>query len=58
MPDFKKGVDLPPVDGTDMDCNGSVNAVDFGLFVPQFKAGKAGPSGLDCAGTIPCPPDL
>jgi hypothetical protein len=52
VPDFKKGLDSGI--GTDMDCNGVVNATDFGKFVTQFKAGKPGPSGLYCAGTIPC----
>jgi hypothetical protein len=38
-----------------MDCNGLVSAADFGgSFLPQFKAGKPGPSSLACAGTIPC----
>jgi hypothetical protein len=55
VPDFKKGIDAPPLDGTDMDCNGSVVATDFNAkFVPQFKAGKPGKSGLFCAGTVPC----
>jgi hypothetical protein len=54
VPDFKKGTDAPPVDGTDMDCNGVTAAVDYAKFVPQFKAGKPGPSGLFCAGTVPC----
>lgn len=53
LPDFKKGVDSGI--GTDMDCSGAVNANDFSVrFLPQFKSGKPGPSGLHCAGTIPC----
>jgi hypothetical protein len=52
VPSFKTGVD--PGIGTDMDCNGVVNALDFGRFVPVFKTGKPGPSGLFCAGTVPC----
>ena len=50
---FKSGV--PSATGTDMDCSGIVNANDFtNKFAPQFKAGKPGPSGLHCAGTVPC----
>jgi hypothetical protein len=52
IPDFKKGIDSGI--GSDMDCNGVNAAIDFGLFVPQFKQGKPGPSGLHCAGTVPC----
>jgi len=52
LPDFKKGVDSGI--GSDMDCSGGVNSADFNLFLPTFKAGKAGPSGLHCAGTVPC----
>jgi hypothetical protein len=53
VPSFKKGVD--PGTGTDMDCNGLVTGGDFSnRFVPNFKSGKPGPSGLHCAGTIPC----
>ena len=53
VPSFKNG--LPTFTGTDMDCNGSVASVDFSkYFVPQFKLGKPGPSGLHCAGTVPC----
>jgi len=53
VPDFKKGTDSGK--GTDSNCNGTVDATDFGVgFIPQFKSGKPGPSGLHCAGTIPC----
>jgi hypothetical protein len=39
----------------DYDNNELVTAADFGgSFLPQFKAGKPGPSALSCAGTIPC----
>lgn len=44
--------------GTDMSCGGSppVNAIDFGsYFIPQFTQTFPGPSGLACAGTVPCP---
>ena len=54
-PDFVTGVDSGT--GTDMDCNGSVNANDFeDVFLPLWVTGPAsGPSGLPCAGTVPCP---
>lgn len=42
--------------GTDMNCDGVVNATDAGIFVNQLNgAGVPGPSGLSCAGTVPCP---
>jgi hypothetical protein len=38
-----------------MNCNGTVTSADFGNgFLPSFKAGKPGPSGLSCAGRVPC----
>ncbi len=54
-PDFLTGVDSGQ--GTDMDCNGSVNANDFeDVFFPLWVSGMtSGPSGLPCAGTVPCP---
>jgi len=56
IPAFKGG---SKAQGQDMDCNGAVNASDFtGFFIPKFKGALggavAGPSGLACAGTIPC----
>jgi hypothetical protein len=55
LPDFKAGTDKVPIDGTDMNCNGVVSATDYiPHFLPQFKQGKPGPSGLFCAGTVPC----
>jgi hypothetical protein len=55
LPDFKAGQDKAPLDGTDMNCNGTVTATDFTqYFLPHFKSGKSGPSGLHCAGTVPC----
>jgi hypothetical protein len=56
LPDFKAGSDKAPLDGTDMNCTGgTVTATDFSqFFLPNFKSGKPGPSGLHCAGTIPC----
>src|SRR5262245_59560146 len=55
VPDFKKSFDSGT--GTDMDCNGVVGSNDFSKkWVPDFKAipNAPGPSGLYCAGTIPC----
>jgi hypothetical protein len=41
--------------GTDMDCDGSVNAIDFlTYFMPSFDLGKPSPSGLPCAGEPDC----
>lgn len=58
------GVTNKAGDGTNMDCSedgptgdwedGSVNAADGALFVPQFNTGKPGPSGLACAGSSGC----
>jgi hypothetical protein len=47
---------IPSARGTDMNCSGSVNSTDFGMFfVPKLNTGAGGgPSGLACAGTIPC----
>jgi hypothetical protein len=38
----------------DMDGDGSIGAADWDLFLPYWGAAP-GPSGLSCAGTIPCP---
>lgn len=41
--------------GTDMNCDGYVDGADFLLFNHQFTTtGVPGPSGLYCAGTVPC----
>jgi hypothetical protein len=41
--------------GTDMNCSGGVNSTDYSMFfVPQASQGTPGPSGMACAGTIPC----
>jgi hypothetical protein len=43
----------------DLDCNASVNAHDWEdrlLPAPDLNSGRPGPSGLLCAGTIPCAP--
>ena len=59
MPAFKGNDPAPWPQGMDMNCDGSVNATDFGMFfVPKFKGGaggaKPGPSGLACAGKPGC----
>lgn len=44
--------------GTDMNCNGQVQSNDVTTYwLADFTAGgsQPGPSGLGCAGTIPCP---
>jgi hypothetical protein len=42
--------------GTDMNCDGVVDDDDFPGLRPPFKSTAApGPSGLRCAGTVPCP---
>ena len=43
---------------TDMDGNGATTTADFLLWLAFFSNGNApaGPSGLACAGTIPCIP--
>ena len=38
----------------DSDCDGYIGGSDFLLFSSQF-GGSVGPSGLACAGTVPCP---
>jgi hypothetical protein len=60
IPAFKGNDPSPWPQGMDLDCNGFVGSVDFGMFfIPKFKAGlggtRPGPSGLACAGTVPCP---
>jgi hypothetical protein len=53
VPDFNVGLDSGI--GSDMDCDGYVVPADFtDYFVPSFGAGLPGPSGLHCAGTVPC----
>lgn len=51
--DFATGYDTSGT-GTDMDCDGYVFPGDFTLWKATFSAGAPGPSGLYCAGTIPC----
>lgn len=40
----------------DMDCNGFVGGADFGVLTMNMSMAP-GPSGLACAGHVPCPPD-
>lgn len=47
------GVD--PGDGTDMNCDGVVSISDVDPFIVKLNEGAPGPSGLACAGTVPCP---
>ncbi len=43
--------------GCDLNCDTLVNGLDTVLFLPHFLAGTPpGPSGLPCAGTVPCLP--
>jgi len=44
----------PGFSAADMNCDGGVGAPDFGRFGSGF-GGPPGPSGLACAGTVPCP---
>lgn len=63
LPDFLEcflsGVDAAGI-GCDFNCDGAVNGADFSSpgtpdFLEFFAAGTPGPSGLPCAGTVPCP---
>ena len=45
---------LPGFSEADMNCDGTVGMPDFPIYAEQF-GGPPGPSGLACAGTIPCP---
>lgn len=48
---------LPPFPTMDLDCDGNVTTIDFSIFLAQFQSGQGpGPSGLPCAGTVPCVP--
>lgn len=40
----------------DLNSDGNVTGADFTIFISLFNQGPGGPSGLDCAGTIPCTP--
>ena len=43
--------------GCDLNCDGLVNGLEFPVFFPHFISGTPpGPSGLPCAGTVPCLP--
>jgi len=53
IPDLAMGTDGGR--GTDMNCDGSVLAGDYSMFfIPQLNMGSPGPSGMACAGTVPC----
>ena len=53
VPAFTSGIDTV---GADLNCDGNVTSADVGLiWVPLFTTGTLGPSGLGCAGTVPCP---
>lgn len=41
--------------GSDMNCDGATDFNDIPYFSTQLGQGFPGPSGLFCAGTIPCP---
>ena len=49
------GAGSPSGIGEDMNCDGVVTAADAALFIDQLNAGVPGPSGLPCAGMVPCP---
>jgi hypothetical protein len=51
---FNFGLSGHPISNCDSNCDGVIGAPDFGLFTSSF-GGSVGPSGLSCAGTIPCP---
>ena len=56
LPCFLSGSD-PGALGCDLNCDTIVNGLDVALFIPHFLAGTPpGPSGLPCAGTVPCHP--
>jgi hypothetical protein len=39
----------------DMNCDAVVDFVDIPFFTGKLAVGTPGPSGLPCAGTVPCP---
>ena len=42
--------------GCDFNCDNVLNGLDFALFFSWYLPGTPpGPSGLCCAGTVPCP---
>jgi len=59
--DFGTGTQSTNTDGnpngTDMNCDGIVDGIDFAapFFLTHFASGIPGPSGLSCAGSVPCP---
>jgi hypothetical protein len=57
---FLSGAD-PAMRGCDHNCDTLINGADFSSagplndFLDFFLSGQLGPSGLACAGTVPCP---
>jgi hypothetical protein len=51
---FNQTATTPLCEAADMNGDGFVGGPDFTLFLRGFN-GPPGPSGLACAGTIPCP---
>ena len=49
---------VTPTTVTDHNGDGATTTLDFSLFLADFQApnGPPGPSGLACAGTVPCVP--
>ena len=43
-----------PTNSADVNCDGLVGGPDYGPITANF-GGAPGPSGLSCAGTVPCP---
>jgi hypothetical protein len=41
--------------GSDLNCDGVVDWMDIPYFLELLENGVNGPSGLDCAGMVPCP---
>ena len=55
LPCFLTGSD-PTSAGCDLNCDTLIAGLDYSIFLPNFLAGTPpGPSGLACAGTVPCP---
>jgi hypothetical protein len=53
-PTFYFGSPGHPWNPADVNCDGVVGGPDYGPITANF-GGAPGPSGLSCAGTIPCP---
>ncbi|MFP6606456.1 MAG: hypothetical protein VCC19_07780 [Myxococcota bacterium] len=49
-------ITVSPAVVTDLNCNGAADAADLSkVFVDTIYSLVPGPSGLACAGTVPCP---